>query len=135
MDLRQFLWESNIFLFISVAFGVLLYLQYRRSKTSSRCSNLLRILFCSSVVLFVLLEILFLEKCPVDPVRYNQTLQIFTVNLAALKQMSVKHVVFFGTLLYVLRDSPFGVWDQVCSISLCLVTNAHAALTGLRSDD
>eukprot|EP01084_Bolivina_argentea_P097733 175691_1 len=137
----------NPFLISTILLAIGLYFQCKLFKSSrfdesseqsiSNCStvgsifkssNTILILFVTSLICFLILESYYHEQCPVDPLRYNQTLQIFTINITVLKQMQVDHVAYFGTLLYILRQSLFAIWDQDSDILIIKPENVDQFL-------
>ena len=121
--------QINPFLICSIVFVILLFVQCKRTQNINNGKiNILLILCITSIISCIILEEFYYEKCPIDPTRYYETLEIFSIELQALKQMKIEHIVYYGTLLYILRGTKFSVWDHDSDILIIKPQNVDAFL-------
>ena len=116
----------NTFLPFVIVFGAAWYFQRKigqrcKQKVSPRYVNVLMcassyfflILFTTSCILFVILEEFYSVQCPIDPVRYQNTLQIFTMTLCEFRN----NFVYSSPLFVSSLGSRFGYYDDKTSKS------------------
>jgi len=97
--------------FISALFfGAILYLLRKHRRKS--LMFILRWLVCIAVYVGFLLEIYFMQQCPISKERYDNNKHILKEHVRALKEMGVPFTAADGTVLHVLRNSPPAPWDQ-----------------------